>query len=183
MTSLEEKIAVLKSVGIELAPDATLDDLQDGEWDDFDESEAYSSLLCALGENGTLSDDVWYFDLECISGPNSYVSIARRLAVLSDGMLPLEQIEDQVNNNGVQTGTAWLSFVLHGQTYKWDLKIDDDWVDYTVFTRLVELNDQQNPSKRFIYLGLAQDGLIAYATPQQLESLNQQTGLEFVWLT
>jgi hypothetical protein len=183
MTSLQEQIAVLKSVGIELAPDTTIDDLMNDGWGEFYESDAYVSLLCNMGMSEKLSTDVWHFDTECIEGPGSYAYIARRLAILSEGMLPLEQIEDEVNNNGIETGMAWLSFVLHGQFYKWDLKIENDWVDAEVFTRFVQLNDQQNPLKRFILFGLGQDGLIAYATPQQLESLNQQTGLEFIWLT
>jgi hypothetical protein len=183
MTTLEEQIAVLKSVGIELKTGVTIDDVRNEDTAADYESDPYISLLCTMGDDEKLSADVWHFDTECIEGPGSYVYIARQLAVLSDGLLPLEQIEDEVDNDGIMTGTAWLSFVLHGQPYKWELVIEDDWVDPEVFTRFVQLHDQQNPSKRFIYYGLGQDALIACATSQQLESLNQQTGLEFIWLT
>ena len=183
MPTLEEQIAVLKSVGIELKAGVTIDDVRNEDLATDYENDPYISLLCVMGDAENLSADVWHFDAECIEGHGSYVYIAQQLAVLSDGALPLEQIEDEVDNDGILTGTAWLSFVLRGQPYKWELKIDDDWIDAEVFTRFVQLHNQQNPSKRFIYFGLGQYGLIACATLQQLASLNQQTGLEFVWLT
>lgn len=187
MASLEEKMAFLKTVGIELKPDVQIDDLEneisltDYEIEEFRRDD-YEQLLCTLGDED-FSNDVWNFDAECVEGSGSYVRIAQSLAMLSDGNLPLEDIQDEVNNHNSRTGTAWLSFVLRGQAYKWDLKVDSDWVDYTVFSRFVQLHDSQNPSKRFIYYGLGQNGLIAYATPEQLEKLNRQTGLEFIWLT
>ncbi len=183
MTALEEQIAVLKSAGIELNPGVTITDLlTEMSLEDY-ESDPYIGLLSIMGENDKLSDDVWHFDTECVEGSGSYVLIAHSFRVLSNGLLPLEHVQDNVNNNGISVGTGWLSFYLHGQLYKWDLKIEDDWVDADVFSRFVQLYDQQNPSKRFILCSLGQDGIIACATPQQLEFLNQQTGLEFDWLT
>src|SRR5262245_50486265 len=134
MTAFEDQIAFLKSVGIELKPDVTIDDLMNEGYDPDDVNEAYLSLLCALGNIEELSSDIWHFDTECIEGSGSYVSIARRMAALSDGLLPLENIEDEVDYD---LEKASLSFVFHGQPYKWELEVENDWVDGTVFSRLV----------------------------------------------
>jgi hypothetical protein len=183
MPSLQQQLDVLYRVGIRLNPgvlaDALLSELTLQDY----EADPYVALMCIMGEDERLSRDVWHFDSECIEGDGSYMAIAHRLRDLSDGLLPLEDIADFVPNNGLMTGSAMLAFRLHGQVHKWRLKIEDAWVDSSLFRRFARLLAAQNTSKHFIYYGLGQDGLIAFASPEQLETLNRETGLDFTWLT
>ena len=182
MSGLEEQIAFLKTVGIELNPDVTIDDLLKTGLSD-NEPDAYNSLLCVLGDDDKFSPDVWCFDAECINGSGSYIRIARRFAKLSDGTLPLENIQDEVYNDGTDEDSASLFFIMRGKGYRWNLQVNDDWLDSSVFTYFVELHSRQNLPKRFIFHSMGQEGIIAYATPEELAALNKQTGLDFAWLT
>jgi len=182
MSALEEQLAFLKTVGIELKPDVTIDDLLKTGLSD-NEPDAYTGLLTVLGSYDNFSNDIFCFDAECINGSGSYIRIARRMATLSDGAMPLETIQDAVYNDGTDEDSAWLFFVMRGKGYKWYLQVNDDWLDSTVFSNFVELHDRQKLPQRFIFYSMGQGGLIAYATPEQLAALNQQTGLEFTWLT
>jgi hypothetical protein len=74
------------------------------------EKEPYWLLLCTLGGEAELpeqagpsgypSDDMWHLDTECIEDDGAYAAIARRLAAISHGALPLEDVEDHVDVGG-----------------------------------------------------------------------------------
>ena len=49
------------------------------------------------GRSGYPSDHIWHMDTECIEGPGSYQAIARRMATLAQGALPLLELEDSVD--------------------------------------------------------------------------------------
>lgn len=131
---------------------------------------------------GYLSDNIWHFDTECIEDHGSYVTIAERMAALAQGDLPLEKIDDYVD---IEEGEAWLSFTLYGRSYKWTAKVDDDWVDPSIFSRFSDLlTSSRKVGKRFTYIDLGgQDCLIGCATPEQRACLESRTGLKVEWLT
>jgi hypothetical protein len=183
MPSLQQQLNVLHKAGIRLNPGVSIDALlSELTLQDY-EADPYVALMCIMGEDERLSSDVWHFDSECIEGDGSYMAIAHRLRDLSDGLLPLAEIADSVPDNGLITRKAMLAFWLNGHYYHWKLEIEGNWVDATLFRRFARLLADQNTSKRFIYYGLGQDGLIAFASPEQLETLNCETGLDFTWLT
>ena len=130
------------------------------------EGDPYRLLLCVMGEEGEdaeyPSDQIWHFDTECIEGDWSYIRIATRMATLAGDALPLEQIGDSVD---LEAGTAWLSFALDGQTYRWDVEVNDDWVDSSVLSRFAQLLEARKVGRRFTYVDLkGQDCLIGCAT-------------------
>jgi hypothetical protein len=132
------------------------------------------------GPSGYLSDNIWHFDTECIEGEGSYASIARRMADLAQGELPLENIVDHVD---IEKGEAWLSFSLDGRAYKWIARVDDDWVDPSIPPRFDSLLAGRKSNRRFTYINLGgQDCLIGCATPEQRTALEARTGLQVLWL-
>jgi hypothetical protein len=123
----------------------------------------------------------WDGDLECIEGLGSYAAIAHDMSRVTAGLLPIENVEDFVDD---QSNTAWLAFTLNGQPYKWDLQSEDDWMDTRVLTYFVELLAKQNTEKRFAILHGMQDFTVTCVTPEELETLNRDADEEttFQWL-
>ncbi|HEY6186876.1 MAG TPA: WGR domain-containing protein, partial [Pyrinomonadaceae bacterium] len=184
--SAEEQLQNLSDCGISLKPGMSKELLfTEYEPEDY-VNEPYLLLLTALGGEteeesyGFLSSDIWHFDTECIEDHGDYARIALRMEELAGGDLPLEAVEDYVD---VEEGRAWMSFSLDSQNYKWELKVEDDWVDTRVFGEFDALLRGRHLNKRFTYLNLGgQDCLIGCSTPEQLEKLRTMSGLNFRWL-
>ena len=183
---LEQQLEALAAEGFSLRADRHLSDLLSA-WsrEDF-EKEPYRLLLVALGGETEsppfepLCDDIWHFDTECIEDHGDYARIARRMSVLSKGVLPLTDIRDSVD---VDEGQAWLEFAFDGQAYHLDFNVDDDWVDVAVFHKLMELAISRDSDRRFISGDLhGQDMLIGFANDDARARLQKLTGVRFTWL-
>ncbi len=178
-TDISQQLQQLEQAGIALAPGRTIKDIPE-ELNDG----TYESLLIAMGgelegKDGQwvpLSHDIWHFDTECIEDHGDYARIAARLSKITKGELSLQNIKDFVD---IEAKTAWLSFVLDGKEYKWELKVDDDWVDADVFSKFARLMKERNPEKNFAYMSLGQDALVICCTPGQLKMLNKLPGIKF----
>jgi len=188
--SLEEQLRVLEKGGITLAPRVRPESLMLSCTREQFEEDPYRALLSVLGqeaedesqasETGYPSNHIWHFDTECIEDHGDYKKIASRMVTLAQGALRLEQIEDFVD---VEKGVAWLSFTMNGTVEKWIAKVDSDWVDPTILSRLAQLLDSAQADRRFTYVDLrGQDCLIGCSTPTQREWLERSTGLKLVWL-
>ena len=87
--------------------------------------------------------------------------------VMTEGSLELENIWDQVD---VERRNAWLDFEHRGERFHIDCRVDDDWVDPSVFGPFIDLLDIADPNKLFLYYGLfGQDCLLACTTTTQYE--------------
>jgi len=181
--SLEDQLLRLKEIGIDLNPGFSIEHLLT----EFNRNEyekgPYSLLLVAMGgevevedENWVpISNKVWHFDTECIEDHGDYVSIAHRLRDLTEGDLPIENAMDYID---IDAGQAWLSFELGGIKYKWDLVVDDDWVDTNLFAKFADLLSLHDSGKSFAMMDLkGQDFLILFLEPSQLEKLNNLPNL------
>lgn len=185
--SFEEQVATLENLGIRLRPGMTPESLLVSYGKDAYEEHPYELLLVVMGDyleqdpfDQRLSDDIWHFDTEAIEDHGSYVAIAERIHELADGDLPLEAISDYVD---IDEGVAWLSFRLNGEEYKWDLKVEDDWVDTDIFAKFDKLLSATGSKRRLTYYDLkGQDCLIGCGTPEHLQALRKKTGLDFVWM-
>lgn len=185
-TSLEARLEQLQQVGIRMRPGITIEHLLASS--DREHLEAsLVNLLVALGgfvekePYPDVSDDVWYFDTECIYDNGAYVRIARRVQGLAAGRLKLVDLEDEVD---VQKGVARLAFRVGEQRYKWDLEVSDDWVDTAIFGKMSDVLSKHAPGLRFIHLDLGgQDMLLLLGDAARLEKLRSTTGLDFEWLT
>jgi predicted DNA-binding WGR domain protein len=184
---VEEQLERLRDCGISLKPDVGEEMLfTEHEAEDFTD-EPYLLLLTTLGGEaeeepfGFISANIWHFDTECIEDHGDYARIAMRMEELAGGELPLEEINDYVD---AEEGKAWLAFRLDKRDYKWELEVDDDWVDTRIFTEFDTLLRGRQANKRFTYLDLGgQDCLIGCSSPEHLEKLRAATGLNFRWLT
>ncbi len=99
---------------------------------------------------------------------------------MAQGLLPLQQIDDFVD---IESGAAWLSFVLDGQLQKWIAKVNDDWVDPSILSRFAKLLESRATARCFTYVDLkGQDCLIGCVTKGERAWLSANTGLTFEWL-
>jgi hypothetical protein len=127
------------------------------------------------------SNNIWHFDTECINDHGDYAVIARRMAALTQGALAISGIQDHVD---VENGIAWLSFRLDDELIRWDLVVDDDWVDSQVFDRFAALLAHTGSPRRYRCFDLqGQDLLIGCATPEEKEKLERETNLEVEWFS
>jgi hypothetical protein len=126
------------------------------------------------------SSNVWHFDSECIEGDGCYTRIAERMKDLAEGALPIENIRDHVD---LDTGSAWLTLDYQGEQVRFDLRVNDDWVDPAVFSHFVELLGKSEPSKMYVYYDLqGQDCIIACVQATQFRDL-KKAGIRFQHLT
>jgi hypothetical protein len=184
-STLTEGLAALERLGIRKRADVSIDDLLYTTGGTEDDETDYLDLLCLLGgevERGDfqiISDDLWHFDTECIVGDGDYVEIAERLVALSKGELAISNLSDHVGES-----SGWLEFDFQGQRVHWDLKVNDDWVDWTVFNRFAQLFTPGTSGARFTYAGLGggQDCFLGFATDGQRLALNNLSELKFEWL-
>lgn len=180
--TLETKLEVLKSCGLQLAVPFTIKDLltaRDREEYEKDDWEAVLLGLATTEEDEpyrNYSVNLWYFDTECIEDNGDYKRIVERMVEMSQGSFKLEDIKDHVD---LESDVAWLSFKFKGKEMKFDLKVQDDWVDATIFGKFVELLKESDPSKLYIYYDLGgQDCIIGCVTRSEFDCLRSK-GMKF----
>lgn len=153
------------------------------------ERERWTALLYALGtDHGhgapgeTLVTDLWHLDTECIESKGDYALIAQGFAQIAGGALPLTAIRDHV---ALDEGEAWLEFRLHGRDYRWEARVDDDWLDPTILSRFVGLLAEQDSARRIAVYAPenVQDMLLIGTDDAGLACLRRTTGLDLHWLT
>lgn len=124
---------------------------------------------------------MWDFDTEAIEDHGAYVDILKNMERISRGELKFENLKDYVD---VEKGKAWVSFSIKGAKYHWDLKVNDDWVDEQLFSKLASLTLSLKTKGRYTYFYTGgQDALIGYETPESKEAIVKATGLKIVWLS
>jgi hypothetical protein len=185
--TFEEQLAILERAGISLAPSVTPDALLLSYDREAFESQPFALLLSAMGTeaevesqagpSGYPSDNIWCFDTECIEVHGDYATIALRMAVLAQGSLPLEDVQDHVDT---EANEAWLSFRLDGKAHRWDFEVNDDWVDPAIIERLQDLLVKRGTGRRFINIHTygGQEIVIACSTPAQVKVLRVEAGLK-----
>ncbi len=176
MLSLETKLATLDKCGLHLAEPFTVKDVFESERRIY--NDGYDQILATMGGNEEeepnryFSTNVWYFDTECIYDHGDYKAIAERMVQMSQGSLTLTDIKDYVD---LSKNEAWLSFKFKGQETKINFEVADDWVDTSIFKKFVELLNQSDPAKIYLYYDLrGQDCVIACVKKTEFECLKQQ---------
>lgn len=190
--SLGEQLRILANCGIRLRPDRTIEDVRkvrEVGWSDPDVSgeDAWALLLTDLAmELDTdppgqyLSDDIAWFDAECIYDHGDYACIVQRLATIAGGDLPVENVRDHVDTG---KGEIWVEFELDGKPRRFEPTFEDDWLDPRFMTWMASILERRNTGRRFTRIDLGgQDALIGCATPAQRRRLRKATGLNVVWL-
>lgn len=186
LLTLEQKLATLAECGLHLAPPFTVGDLLESWPREQFEKPGFTMTLVGLGMTEERPPwrnhcaNAWHFDTECIEDHGSYVRIAERMAELTQGSLVLDHVRDHVD---LEEGIASLDFEHSGKSVHLDLKVNDDWVDPTVFSHFIRLLAASDPSKLFVYHDTGgQDCIIACVTRDQLAAL-VRAGVKFEPLT
>lgn len=184
--TMEEKLEVLATCGLSLSDPFSSENLL-ASWGREDyEKPGFDLVLVGLGMTEEQKPwrnhcvNLWHFDTECIEDHGDYKRIAERMVEMAQGSLPLENIRDHVD---LEKEEAWFSFTFRGEEIKVECKVEDDWVDSTIFARFVEILAVSDPAKVFIYFDLGgQDCIIGCVTKAELKKLNSE-GIKFVPLT
>jgi hypothetical protein len=183
LLTLERQIAILAECGILLPDGLSIETLVNECGLEAFEDDPFRSLIIDIGRDDleVPSEHFWHFDTECIYDHGDYVRIAERMRTLARGALPITNLQDHLD---LDEEVAWLSFDLDGRRVRWDLQVQNDWVDSNVFTQFVKLLDRRRTGRHFTCLDLGgQDCVIGCATDEELARLNTITGLSFARLS
>jgi hypothetical protein len=175
--TFEEQLENLKRVGINVEENITdsmlLEEFSRKEY----EKDPYNLLLCALGSEIPLgedayinvSNDIYYIDTECIEDHGDYAIIIENIKRISKGTLKLDEIKDFVD---VDNEKVWVSFKMNGETIKWNLKADNDWLDTSILSKLSELVRSKNYNEKMAILALDQILFVGFFSEEGLKNIN-----------
>lgn len=179
--SLKSQLETFKKLGFELNEGVTFADIN--RWDNDGkkfEKEPYFLLYITLGQAierepwTPLTDRCWHFDTEAIEAHGDYVKILKNLERISRGEIKFKNLKDYVD---IEEEKAWLSFEFKGKKYKWDLKVDNDWVDTDLFVNVENLTEQTKGKFTYLFTG-GQDVVIGFETPKKMNEIIKATGLK-----
>jgi hypothetical protein len=173
--TIEEKLSTLAQCGLTLDPRFGVSDLEESWGREALDEPGFNLALVCLGMTQEEPpwtphcENLWHFDTECIEGEGSYVSIAERMAQMTQGSLVLSELQDEVD---LDEGHAWLRFNCQGEAIHIDCEVQDDWVDPGVFKHFTELLGKVDPNKLFVYYDLGgQDCILGCVTRDQFKRL------------
>ena len=182
---VDQQWATFRGLGFELNPGVDNNILERARAHKTEQT-PYFDLYIELG--GTiekepwtpLTDRVWNFDIEAIEDHGAYIDIMKNLGRITRGEIRFENVKDYVD---VEQGVAWVSFTLQGKQYKWNLKVEDDWADPELFTKVSQLPTTLKTKGRYTYFSTGgQDMVIGYETPESRDAIIKATGLKIEWL-
>src|SRR5215475_14835428 len=116
--TIEEKLNALAQYGLKLRDQFGEPDLADSWGREALDEPGWNLALVCLGMTQEEPpwtphcDNLWHFDTECIEGEGSYAQIAKRMAEMAQGSLPLSDFQDRVD---IEEGKAWLRFKCQGK--------------------------------------------------------------------
>ncbi|WP_409341521.1 hypothetical protein [Paenibacillus sp. MBLB4367] len=180
--TVEEQYHKVKNIGIVLNPGISLDQvISDFRREEYEEK-PYYLLFIAMGSelasNGNsflyASDDFWHFDRECIEDHGDYIPIIKRIAEILKDEFIVNEISDYVD---IENNEIWVSFKINGNTYKYELLADDDWLDISIFKLFSELLEKHGSKRRFYYFDLGQGMLVGAYNKERWKSLNKLTNI------
>jgi hypothetical protein len=181
---LEQQLARLAEIGLELNDGITINDLlysfnrEDYERRPFDlvlfvlgievEREPWGRWMCSR---------VWNFDTECIATTGDYTQIVKRLCEISGQPNYLKDVSDCVD---FDTGEAWLKYKVNDTQRNWLVEVDDDWAD--ALTLSYVMDDIQRNDHRFYLKDNGQAMILFYLDQATAAALNKLTNnaLQFV---
>jgi len=174
----ENQLAALDRIGIRLndgvSPDVLIQEHSKEEY----EEQPYYLLLLAMGSEVFDSDgkesynsnDIWYLDTECIEDHGDYVRVIKRIADLIQDDVVISDISDYVD---IENNEARISFEVNGEFKKYDLAVDDDWLDINVFRIFSELLREHGSQRQFFYSVVDQSILVGIFTKEQFKEMRK----------
>ena len=183
----DQQLEIFRQLHFDLNPEVDSSDIASWELDDGTAEEQPFMLVytllgsCIEREPFTpITNRCWSFDTEAIEDNGAYVDIIRNLERISRGALTFTDVTDHVD---IDAGDAWVSFVFNGQRYRWTMRVNDDWVDETLFENIVKLTIEHNTNGRItsLYTG-DQTVMLGFETEESLAEIKRATGLPIEWL-
>jgi hypothetical protein len=168
--TFEIQLEKLMQAGLKINPNFDKSVIEDAVRNKSYEGYSYKDLLIELG-------DLWRLNTECIEKTGDYVWVMRKLVDMAQGDLPLKNISDVVDYD---YKIALVKFFLNGKEYKFNLKVDDDWLDMRLFSMVNQLLLNCNGKRQFAILVLDQTILIGFFQEEQVKKINKLCSLKFV---
>ncbi|QDY86393.1 hypothetical protein FQU75_08735 [Paenibacillus polymyxa] len=179
-TIFEDQLNQLSELGIfmraDLKKELLLEEISKSKY----KEDPYNLLLLTLGGEAAVNDEfinvsdkIWCLDTECIEDHGDYARVIMRLGNMTK--LKLNKITDYVD---IQNSTAWVSFEYKNELIRWEMKVDDDWLDMEIFKKFNELIKTEQSVKLYISI-LNQGCLVGYFNKEQVMELNKLTKYKF----
>lgn len=172
----------LITAGIKINPDIRENDIFDRWTEKLTSYSPIEALYITLGDSTqhepytNFSDNCWHFDQEVNKGKGAFANILENLKRISNGDLGFQNIIDHYNDD--EDNKAWISFELYGDKYKWDLDLNDDWVDSYLFDKIHDLCRKYNKDRRLAYFSAGQGFVISYLTADEFVSITEVAKLK-----
>ena len=175
---LEEQLATLAELGLTVADGVSEPDLTTLHDRPALEAEPYSLLIQALGMDvqrepfPPLCERVWLCDFERIEDHGDYRDVVLRLDAQTGRGLGLAGVTDHVD---VEEGEAWVELDLGGRSVRWEMEVDDDWLDPDVLSRFGALLEEAGAPLRLFLVrhDLGQSSLFVGLAPEHVERLSR----------
>lgn len=139
---LDEQLAQLAEAGVTPADGVIREDLLSFETEEELEKAPYQGIIEVLGIDlerepyTPVCHRLWMCDYERIGDHRSYADILTRLELMTGGALGLTEISDHVD---IGEESAWVEFTCDGERLRWDLEVNDDWMDPAVVVNYARL--------------------------------------------
>jgi hypothetical protein len=173
LMKLETQLEKLAELGLSLNEGITIDDLLYSLDRSTYEANPFDDILHTLGIEverepwgRRMCDRVWNFDTECIYSTGDYVSIVKRLCLLT-GNTEIVDINDFFD---LEANSAWLEYTIDGRKQRHAIEINSDWADTLTLTYVME--DLQQDGKQFYTKDNGQAMLLFYLDRDTAIALN-----------
>jgi len=176
--TLEQQLETLAQLDLPLNDGVTVDDLLYS-WDREEyENQPYDTILFMLGSEVErepwgrhVCDRAWNFDVECVEGTGSYVTIVRNLCRVAGMPDLITDLEDFVD---IENETAWLKYTIDGKQRRHTIVVDNDWADSETVSKVME--DIERDENRFYAKDNGQASIWFYLDSSTADKLNALTG-------
>lgn len=150
-TSFDEQLRVIADSGIKLANDRVdkIRSIVDENKELYDEDPILFLLnvIASKDDEGTqYSSNICLFDAECINKDGDYKAIVDDLAAICEGQMPVQNTEDSI-----ERGNAHVQFDLDGESHKFELKVNEDWVDPSIFDKIGTLFSKRTKGAKALW--------------------------------
>ena len=185
--TFQEQIVVFTELGFILNEGIDTSDINRWEngYKEF-EDQPYNLMYITFGQTiekepwTPITNKCWNFDLEAINGQGDYCKIMKNISRITNGELIFENLQDSID---IENSKAWVSFTCKGDYYKWDLKVDTDWADGSLFDKVQSLTNTYKTKGKFTFYNTGGQGFVlGYYTTEEFEKIKKVTGLDILWL-
>lgn len=176
--TLEQQLDALAELGLTLNDGVTVDDLLYSFDREAYEDEPFDLILFVLGIEverrpwgRSVCSRAWSLDMECICETGDYVRIVKRLCEVAGQPNLITDIEDFVD---LESGKAWLKYVVDGQSRNYTVAVNNDWADADTIAKV--MSDIERDGFRFYAKDNGQASIWFYLNPSTAQKINALTG-------